>query len=349
MPDKLNCIELCSLLDMASPAEHWPDITGVSTVDEATGFDLCFVESAEQSDAVAECKAALVLVPMDFPDVAGRRVARVSQPRQAFFAIADHFRPSSDYRGVHEDTSIDSDASLGQDVTVAPGAVIAAGVRVADGTYIGPGVYLGPGVEIGRDCHIHANVTVQRDSRIGERCIVHSGTNIGGDGFGYEWDGSRHKKVPQLGRVVIGDDVEIGSNVCVDRATLGTTTIGHGSKIDNLVQIAHNVAVGEHVILVSQCGVAGSSRIGTGCVIAGQAAISDHLKIGPGARIGGQAGVTKDVNPGEVLTGTPARKLGRTLREQASLAKLPEMQRQMKRQQRVIEDLEARLARLEDG
>jgi UDP-3-O-[3-hydroxymyristoyl] glucosamine N-acyltransferase len=225
--------------------------------------------------------------------------------------------------------------------------VIAAGARVADGAYIGPCVYLAPGASVGRGSRLHSNVSVQRDCQVGERCTIHPGTSIGGDGFGYQWDGSSHRKVPQLGRVVIEDDVEIGCNVCVDRATLGVTTVGRGSRIDNLVQVAHNVEVGEHVILVSQCGVAGSTRIGSGTIVAGQAAISDHLTIGPGARVGGQAGVTRDVAGGDAVTGTPARAVRRTRREQAALGRVPEMSRQLDRQRRLIEELQERLARLE--
>ena len=345
----LTCDELCARLRFEPPAERWSDVTGVSTLRDATGSDLCFAESADQHTAVVASDAAMVLVPLDSPDAPGARLARVLEPRSVFFALAETFQPRPDFRGVHCDASIDGSAALGADVTVAPGAVIAAGVTVGEGSYIGPGVYLGPGVTVGRDCRIHANVSVQRETTVGDRCTIHSGTSIGGDGFGFYWDGEAHRKVPQLGRVVIEDDVDIGCNVCVDRATLGVTRIGRGSKIDNLVQVAHNVDIREHVILVSQCGVAGSTRIGSGTVVAGQAAISDHLEIGAGARIGGQAGVTKNVDPGAAVTGTPARALSRTLREQAALGRLPEMARELKRQQRRIEVLEARLAQLERG
>jgi UDP-3-O-[3-hydroxymyristoyl] glucosamine N-acyltransferase len=343
----LTCAELCRRLDLEAPATPWADISGVATLAEAGGGDLCFAESADQHEAVAASAAAAVLVPMDFPDTAAPNLIRTDQPRRAFFVIAETFRPPPDYTGIHADASIHPDARLGQGVTVAPGAVLAAGVRVGDGSVIGPNVYLGPDVEVGRDCVLHANVSVQRGTRIGDRCVIHAGTSLGGDGFGYQWDGSGHRKVPQLGRVVIEDDCELGCNVCVDRATLGTTLVGRGSKIDNLVQIAHNVRLGEHVIMVAQSGIAGSTRIGSGCIVAGQAAISDHLDIGAGARIGGQAGVTNDVAAGAAVTGTPARPVNRSLREQAALGRLPDLLKQVKRQQRLIEALEARLARLE--
>ena len=343
----LTCDELFARLDLDPSTQRWPDVTGVNTLWDATESDLCFAETADQQSAAAASKAAVVLVPLDFPDTPGARLARVNEPRRVFFAIAETFQADADFSGIHADACIDHGARLGTGVIVAPGAVIAANVSVGNGTYVGPGVYLGPGVTVGCDCCFHSNVSVQRETMIGDRCTIHSGTNIGGDGFGYQWDGTEHRKVPQLGRVVIEDDVEIGCNVCIDRATLGTTRIGRGSKIDNLVQVAHNVDIGEHVILVSQCGIAGSTRIGGGTVVAGQAAISDHLEVGAGARIGGQAGVTKNVASGETITGTPARSLSRTLREHAALGRLPEMARQLKRQQRLIEALEAQLARLE--
>lgn len=169
---------------------------------------------------------------------------------------------------------------------------------------------------------------------------------IGGDGFGFSWDGVKHCKIPQLGRVVIEDDVEIGCNSCVDRATLGETRVGKGTKIDNLVQVAHNTDIGAHVILVSQAGVAGSSTVGNGAVIAGQAAVSDHVNVGAGARVGGQSGVTKDVSPGATVFGTPARPIKDTMRELASLSQLPALRRQIKGQAHELAELRGRLEEL---
>ncbi len=232
---------------------------------------------------------------------------------------------------------------------VAVGLVIVAGVRIGDRCSIGAGSYLGAGVALGADCVIEPNVTIQRESRLGDRCIVHSGAVIGSDGFGFNWDGTGHRKVPQLGRVVIEDDVDIGCNSCVDRATLGETRIRSGTKIDNLVQVAHNTDIGAHVILVSQSGVAGSSRVGAGAVIAGQAAISDHVEVGAGARVGGQSGVTKNVPPGATVFGTPARPMKDTLRELGALAQLPALLKQIKHQDQELASLRERLDALEQN
>lgn len=342
--------ELRALVPDALPPSG-PDvpvqIRGVNVLDLAGDTDLCFAEDAAQAAAVLASRAAAVLVPSGFPEVEGAVLIRCPAPRQSFFRIAELFAPAPEVLGVHASAVIDPTAVLGQGVAVGANAVIAAGVRVGDRSSIGAGCYLGPGVTLGADCLVEPNATIQRDSQLGDRCIVHSGAVIGGDGFGFSWDGSGHRKVPQLGRVVIEDDVDIGCNSCVDRATLGETRIRRGTKIDNLVQVAHNTDIGAHVILVSQAGVAGSSKVGTGAVIAGQVAISDHVEVGAGARVGGQSGVTKDVPAGATVFGTPARPMKDTLRELGALAQLPALLKQIKSQDRELASLRERLEALE--
>lgn len=337
------------LSDAVLPAA--PDLTrqicGVNTLELASGTDLCFAEGPEQAPAVQGSRAGAVLVPQGFPEISGAFLIRTTEPRRDFFRIAELFTPGPEISGIHPSAVIDSSVVLGQDVAVGPSAVIAADVRVGDRSSIGAGCYLGPGAVLGADCVIEPNVTIQRGCQLGDRCVVHSGAVIGGDGFGFSWDGARHRKVPQLGCVVIEDDVDIGCNSCVDRATLGETRIRRGTKIDNLVQIAHNTDIGAHVILVSQSGVAGSSKVGTGAVIAGQVAISDHVEVGAGARIGGQSGVTKDVRPGTTVFGTPARPMKDTLRELGALAQLPTLLKQIKSQNRELAGLRERVAALE--
>lgn len=328
--------------------EHPDDgeIHGVNTLEQAGSRDLCFAENPSQADAVASSAAALVLVGEGFPEVLGKRLLRVAEPRNLFFEIAVWFAPVAASQGIHPSASVHPTADLGEDVEVGAGAVIDADARIGSGSRIGPGSYLGIGVRIGNDCVIGPNVSILRDSTLGDRCILHPGVRIGGDGFGFRWDGAGHRKVPQLGRVVIEDDVEIGCNSCVDRATLGMTRIGRGTKIDNLVQVGHNVDIGPHSILVSQSGVAGSSKLGQGVVVAGQVAISDHVTVGDGARIGGQAGVVKDVPAGVAVFGTPARPVKQALRESAALMRLPALLKQVERQQQTIDRLERRLADL---
>ena len=342
--------QLCALL----PNAHAPSdskaplqIRGVNTLELAGETDLCFAERAEQAAAVQASLAGAVVVPEDFPALSGPVLIRSASPRHHFFRIAELFVRASNIQGIHPSAVIDPGSILGHDVAVGPCAVIAAETQIGDRCTIGAGCYVGPGVTLGADCVIEANVTVHRDSQLGDRCIVHSGAVIGGDGFGFSWDGAGHRKIPQLGRVVIEDDVDIGCNSCVDRATLGETRIRRGTKIDNLVQLAHNTDIGAHVILVSQAGVAGSSTVGTGAVIAGQAAISDHVNVGAGAQVGGQSGVTKDVAPGATVFGTPARPMKETLRELAALSQLPALLKEIKSQTQDLARLRERLEVLE--
>ncbi|WP_462321175.1 UDP-3-O-(3-hydroxymyristoyl)glucosamine N-acyltransferase [Halochromatium sp.] len=321
--------------------------TGVNTLALAGPSHFCFAEHADQAEAVSASRAGAVIVPHDFPAIAGPPLLRTERPRERFFSIAERFLPRCSPAGIHPSAVVDPSAQIGKAVSIGPNAVVGAGVRIGPRSVIGAGCVLERDLVIGADCILDANVTIQSGSEIGDRCILHSGCVIGGDGFGFAWDGSSHRKVPQLGRVVIEDEVDIGCNACVDRATLGETRIRRGTKIDNLVQIAHNTDIGAHVILVSQSGVAGSSRLGTGTVVAGQVAISDHLEIGAGARIGGQSGVTKDVPAGATIFGTPARPMKQTLRELAALAQLPALSKAVKGWHAELVELKQRLTEVE--
>ncbi len=347
----IDLAELCAKLDIDPIAEvggRLPlSISGLNTLALAGSHDLCFAELAEQADAVAASAAGAVLVPEDFPSIDGPLTIRLPSPRNAFFGLAAGFVPPSEIVGIHPSAVIADDAALGDEVAIGACAVIGPGARIGARSIIGPGTYVGADVSLGADCQIEANVSLLRDSSLGERCIIHAGSTIGSDGFGFRWDGQAHRKVPQIGRVVIEDDCEIGANCCVDRATIGVTRLRRGSKIDNLVQIAHNTEIGEHVIMVSQSGIAGSSRIGTGAVISGQVAISDHVQVGAGARVGGQSGVTKDIPAGARVFGTPARSLKDSLRELAALTRLPRLMEQVRGQQRELDQLRARLDALE--
>ena len=209
------------------------------------------------------------------------------------------------------------------------------------------GVYLGRGVRIGTDCDIGPNAALMDGTLIGHRCILHPGVVLGADGYGFQWTDDQHHEIPQFGRVAVEDDVEIGANTCIDRATLGETRIGRGSKFDNLVQVGHKNHIGEHIVMVAPSGIAGSSRLGNGVVVAGQVAITDHVVVGEGAQIGGQSGVTGDLEPGVKVWGTPARPTARVLRERAALARLPELLRAFRRQEKELDELRDRIAMLE--
>ncbi|MGB5833484.1 MAG: UDP-3-O-(3-hydroxymyristoyl)glucosamine N-acyltransferase [Thiohalocapsa sp.] len=345
----LDLTGLATRLDIPIPSEAYATnvrFDGVNTLEQAAATDICFAEQTEHAERVSSSAAGAVLVPEEFPAVSGPLLIRVLDPRGSFFAIAACFLPAAEAAGVHASAQVDPSARLGEGVSIGACAVVAANASIGDGCVIGAGVWIGATVTLGANCVIEANVMLHPGSSLGERCVIHSGAVIGGDGFGFQWDGQRHRKVPQLGKVVVEDDVDIGCNSCIDRATLGETRIRRGVRIDNLVQIGHNTDIGEHVILVSQSGVAGSSTVGKGAMIAGQVAVSDHIKVGAGARIAGQSGVTKDVPAGAAVFGTPARPMKDTLRELAALSQLPDTLKEVRRQRRELADLEKRLREL---
>ena len=322
-------------------------IQGVNSLAAASPSEMAFADAETPTADVGASRAGAVVVAPGFGPVPGRRLLSSANPRLTFVQISELFLVREAFTGVDPRAAVDATAILGEGVSVGPCAVVTAGACIGPRTRIGPGAVVGQGVRIGADCLVGPNVSILAQARVGDRCTLHAGVTVGGDGFGFVWAGDHHHKVPQLGTVVIEDDVEIGCNSCVDRATFGTTRVGRGTKIDNLVQVAHNVELGEHVILVSQAGLAGSVTVGPGAILSGQVAVTDHVKIGAGARIGGQSGVTGDVDAGVALFGTPARPLKQAFREQAALGRLPELLKTVRRQEAAIEALEQRLRTLE--
>jgi len=222
--------------------------------------------------------------------------------------------------------------------------VVGSGADIGAGTRLDAQVFVGADVRIGRDCRIFPQVALREGTRLGDRVTVHAGAVIGADGFGYARDGARYIKIPQVGRVVVEDDVEIGANATIDRATLGTTRIGRGTKIDNLVQIAHNVQVGEDTVIVAQVGISGSSQIGSRVTLAGQVGVVDHVRIGDNAIVGAQSGVTKDVPPGALVLGSPAVPHLEFKRQLAAIARLPQHGKALRALEERLRALEARLA-----
>jgi len=224
---------------------------------------------------------------------------------------------------------VDATAVLGERVAIAPFVFIGRRVRIGAGSVIHPGVYIGDDTTLGEQCEIHPNVTIRERVTLGNRVIIHAGSVLGTDGFGYRWDGQKQAKIPQIGTVIIEDDVEIGSCTCIDRAKFSTTRVGRGAKIDNLVQIGHNVQIGPHCILAGQVGVAGTAKLGVGVVVGGQSSIRDHITVGDGAMVAGASGVTEDIAPRSIYSGTPALPHRQSLREQKALRRLPDLQAQI--------------------
>ena len=304
-------------------------ITGINALELAEPGHVTFADSDRYAALVRHSRAAAIIVGPQFPAVEGRTLIRMQDPRLAFVRVMYLFqslqpavKPSMT---IHRDALVAADAELGEGVTIREGAVIRSGAKIGAGTIIESGVHVGDGVILGEQCVIGPNVVIMHGSRIGNRVIMHGGTVIGADGFGYVWADGQYLKIPQLGNVIIEDDVELGANVCVDRATMGSTIIGRGTKVDNLVQIAHNDLIGEHVIMSGQVGLAGSVTVGNRAVFGGQAGVADHLTIGDDAKIGAGSGVIKDVRPGETVWWFPARPIKEIKRELAALALLPQL------------------------
>jgi len=262
-------------------------ISGVAGILEAGPVELTFLASARYEPHLKETRAAAILIGEARPGLTIPQLIH-ENPYFAYLKAVHLFRPGPPRpaAGVHPTAAVDATAVLGEGVHIGPNVVIEEGAEIADGAVLLAGAYVGHGARVGRDTLLNPNVVIRYECTLGERVVIHSGTVIGADGFGYVRDQGIYHKVPQVGNVAIGDDVEVGANVCIDRATTGSTVVGSGTKIDNLVQIGHNVRIGENVVIIAQVGVSGSTEIGSGATLAGQAGVGGHIKVGANAVVG---------------------------------------------------------------
>lgn len=307
------------------------EIRGVAGLETAAPDDLSFAEDARALERATRSRAGCLLIP-ESASLPGRSTIAVASPKFAFIRAAQALGPSeAPAPGIHPTAVIHPTAKLALDVTVGPHAVVERGASVGAGTRLGAGVFLGQGTQVGAQCVLHPRVSVYAGARIGNRVVLHSGVVLGSDGFGYVFAEGRQHKFPQIGQVIIEDDVEIGSNTTIDRGSLGNTVIGEGTKIDNLVQIAHNVRIGRHSLIAAQTGISGSAQIGDYVVMGGQVGVGPRARIEDRAVIGGQAGVLdgKIVRKGSTLWGTPARPLDQIKKAHANITSLPIMARKL--------------------
>jgi UDP-3-O-[3-hydroxymyristoyl] glucosamine N-acyltransferase len=311
----------------------------VAPLDCADEYALSFVANAKYAAYLHTTRAGAVLLPAGMavqPPIELSGI-RVEDPHRALALVLPILHPQEPAPvGIHPTAVVENGAVLGLGVSVGAHAVIGESAVLGDGAVVGAQCVVGRECMIGAETVLHPHVTLYPGTRVGSRCIVHSGARLGSDGFGYVFAEGEHRKVPQVGGCVVEDDVEIGANTTVDRGSVGETVIGRGTKIDNLVHVGHNARLAEKVLVVAQVGISGSTRVGTGAVLGGQAGFAGHLSIGAGARVGAQAGVTTDVPAGETVSGYPARPHRDALRAQAALFRLPGLMRRIKELERLV-------------
>jgi len=313
-------------------------ISGVAPIESAGPEDISFVANNRYLRFIESTKAAALVLGHDVA-CSDRPVIRHKNPHLIFAKIVDLFYPEHPRiePGCHQTVVIHDKAQIDKTASAGPFCHICEGATIGKGAQLLSSVYVGKNVSIGEDCLIYPGVILLDGTKIGNRVIIHSSTVVGSDGFGFAESENGLKKVKQVGWVEIADDVEIGSNCSIDRGALGPTRIGRGTKIDNLVQIAHNVEIGEHSIIVSQVGISGSTKVGNGVILAGQVGLVGHLDIGDGVRVGAQSGVAKSVPAGKTVFGSPAREIMQTKRIEAALTRLPDLLKRVKQLERKLD------------
>ncbi len=335
--------ELALLVDGNIEGDENLSIEGIAALDSASSHEISFAVSTKAADLVASSGAGALILPQGWPFEEKRPRIFVRDPYLAFARIANLFAQKPFVpRGIHPSVTVGEGCSINRNVTIHPGVFIGNHVSIGPEVTIYPGVVLGDQVKIGQKTVLFPNVVVYDGCIVGKNCRIHAGAVIGADGFGYAQGREGHVKIPQVGIVEIEDEVEIGANTTIDRATFGKTKIMRGTKIDNLVMIAHNVKIGPNSIIVSQVGISGSTKVGAGVMMGGQVGIVGHIEIGDGARIGAKSGVPHSVAPGETVSGAPAMPHRKWLRMVNALKRLPDMVRD-------IRDLKKRMERLENG
>ena len=314
-------------------------VRGVAPLESAGPEEVSFLTSPKYHRLAAASAAGALVVGPETEDL-DRPLLRVASPQAALIVLLRLFHPEPPVEpGVHPAACVAAGAHVDPTAAVAAGAVVERDAVIGPRTFVGALSYVGQGAVLGADVRLYPRVVVRDGVRLGDRVIVHPGAVLGADGFGYAFDGAAHQKIPQVGGLIIEDDVEIGANTAIDRATMGATIVRRGTKIDNLVQIGHNCDIGEHVILVGQVGVSGSCKIGRRAVLAGQVGVADHVTIGEGAVLMAQAGVAGDVPPGEVWTGYPARPATQTRRIWVAEAMLPELLKRVRSLEKQVREL----------
>ena len=348
MSTQHNLSELAGIVNGTLVGDADYSITSLASINNAGPEDLSFLDNRKLTNELESTKAGCVLVDREQEVPETLNIIRVDQPLVAWAAALELFHPRKRlFEDVSPDAIIGRDVAIGEDVGIGPGAWIGDGAVIGAATEIFPGATIGPGTTIGESCLIYPGAHIYHDCALGNRVIIHSGAVIGADGYGFAQENTDnpaepviHRKVAQVGNVIVEDDVEIGANTTIDRGALDSTLIGKGTKIDNQVVIGHNCQIGEHCLLISQVGIAGSSRLGNYVTLAGQAGVNGHTTIGDGAIVGGGSGVMQDLEGGQVYLGTPARPAGTTKKIYALLQKLPDYARRIRKLEKRLREIE---------
>lgn len=337
---RLSLGEIAELVKGKVIGNEQLQITGINSLDKAKEGDISFFYDARYSDQANDTQASALVVSRELENFSGSQIT-VTNPRLAYALLAGLFTPPvSRFNGISDKAFLHETASTGKNVSIYPMVYVGKDAVIGDDVILFPGVFIGDRVKIGNNSLLYANVSVMQDTTIGANVIIHPGTVIGADGFGYVPDEKGNVKIPQLGNVQIDDDVEIGANSTIDRAAHGTTHIKRGVKIDNLVQVAHNVVIGENSIVVALSGISGSVHVGKNVIIGGQVGIKDHIQIGDRAQVGSAAGVHKSLDEGEAVLGNPALPPRLWIRTRALIERLPDMNKR-------IGEMEKRLKKME--
>lgn len=326
---KLTLREIAAYVDGKVIGEPDINVSGVSEIQNSLPGTITFLGNPKYKQFLTETQAEAIFVSNE-DQLNGKNGIVVSNPQLAIAKTLRLFSPKTSFEpSIHESAVIDSTTSVGKNVFIDASVVIKSGASIGDNAIIGANVVIGNGAAIGTHCSLKPNVTIYHNVIIGDNCIIHSGTVIGCDGFGYVTENNIHEKIPQTGNVVIGNDIEIGSNCVIDRATIGVTSIGDMTKIDNLVHIAHNVKVGKGCLITAGFAVAGSTEIGDYCTFAGQVGIAPHVKIGSNSVFAAKSGVTKSLKGGKVYAGFPAREIREHNKREAQLKDITRMSQKL--------------------
>lgn len=332
--------EIAELVDGSVLGDDTVEITGITNIEEAGSRDIVFAVPPHLEKAAAS-QAAAVIIPFDSTEFT-KPAVRVENPRVAFVKLLKFFTPPPDVeRGVHATAVLGNHVELGDNVAIMANVVIGDHVAIGDNTVVYPNTYIGSHVVLGSDVLIYSNVSVREGCHIGSRVILQNGAVIGSDGFGFVSVQGRHHKVPQVGNVIIEDDVEVGANTCIDRATISSTVVKRGTKIDNLVHLGHNVVIGEDCFVVALTGISGSTKVGNHVTFAGQVGSTGHITIGDNCVFAARTGIIGDVAPGSFYAGFPAKPHKEWLKSEAYINKLPDLVKRVRELEKRLSDLPA--------